>query len=387
MGKNNDIDKIIKKTNAALCIDCGECTGSCPLSRVNLKYSPRLNVEKLLLGYFDEVTNDSDIWSCLACGLCSVRCPSDVDYNEFIRLARKEIRKKTDKLNYSHNRVLQRIMEIMAQGYPQNRTDWIDKGLKVSKKSDYLFFTGCLPHFDAIFEYLDIHSIETARNAVRILNTLNIKPMIRNDEVCCGKDLLYNGDEENFVKLAKLNMKMIKESGAKKLVFVCPEGMETFKKIYPHYVGKVNVELVHITQLVDEALKKGKIEFRPSKYKKFTFQDPCSLGRGLDIYEAPRDIIRAIPEAELLSMEREKEDSICCGPSAWISCTNYTKRIQNVRLGQAEKAGAKVLITACPKCTIHLTCALSGDDVDFKLKIMDITTLIAETMKGKNGKK
>jgi Fe-S oxidoreductase len=382
-----DIEKVIKDTNAFLCIDCGECTGSCPVSRVKPDYSPRVTVEKLLLGYFDEIKHDDDIWSCLACGLCSSRCPSNVKYNDFVRFARKAVRGYTDELNYSHNRILQKIMEVMAEGRPQSRLGWIDKSLSVAKKSKYLLFTGCLPHFEVIFRYLDIHAVESARHAVRILNALSIKPMVKNEEVCCGKDLLYNGDEENFVKLAKLNKKMIKESGAEKIIFICPEGLETMKNIYPEYVGKLNVELVHITQLIDDALKKGKLELGPSKYKKFTFQDPCSLGRGLGIYDEPRAILKAIPDAELVPMEREKEDAICCGPSAWISCTNYTKRIQQVRLGQAEKSGAEVMVTACPKCTIHLTCALSSEDIDLKIKIEDITTIVSEAMKGKDGKK
>lgn len=386
MGKNK-IDEIIKKTNSFLCIDCGECTGSCPVSRVNIKYSPRLNVEKMVLGYFDEIKEDEDIWSCLVCGLCAKRCPSDVKYDEFIRLARKEIRKYTNQLNYSHNRILQKTMEIMVQGYPQNRTEWLNKKMKVSKKGKYLYFTGCLPYFEVIFEHLNIHPLDTARNTIKILKKIGIKPMVRNDEVCCGKDLLYNGDEEKFVKLAKLNKKMIKESGAKKIIFSCPECLQTMKEIYPQYVGKMNVELIHITQLVDEALQKEKLHLDSSKTKKFTYQDPCALGRGLEIYDAPRNIIKNIPESELLPMKREREDSICCGSSAWVSCTNYTKRIQHVRLKQAENTGAKSLITACPKCYIHLSCALSGEDVNYNIKLKDITTLIAETMKEENGKK
>jgi heterodisulfide reductase subunit D len=386
-GSIKGLEKIIKDTNAFLCIDCGECTGSCPLSRVKLDYSPRVTVEKLLLGYFDEIKHDDDIWSCLTCGLCSSRCPSDVKYNDFVRYARKAVREYTDNLNYSHNRVLQKFMEIMAQGNPQNRTDWIGKDLHVAEKGAYLLFTGCLPYFEVVFEYLSLHPVETAKNAVRILNGMGINPVVRNDEVCCGKDLLYNGDEENFVRLAKLNTQMIKESGAKKVVFICPEGLETVKKIYPEYVGKLDVDLLHITEIVDEALAKGKLQLGPSKYKKFTFQDPCSLGRGLGIYDAPRNIIQAIPEAELVPMEREKEDSLCCGPSAWISCTNYTKRIQRVRLEQAERSGAEVVVTACPKCTIHLSCALSSDDMEMKIKIKDITNIIAESMKGTHGNK
>lgn len=382
-----DIREVIKQTNAFLCIDCGECTGSCPVSRVKPDYSPRVTVEKLLLGYFDEIKHDDDLWACLTCGLCANRCPSNVKYNDFIRFARTAVREYTDHLNYSHNRVLQKVMEIMAEGKPQNRLSWIEKDLSIARKSKYLLFTGCLPYFEVIFRYLTIHPVESAKHAVRILNAMAIKPMVKNEEVCCGKDLLFNGDEENFIKLAKLNKQMIKESGAQKVVFICPEGLETMKDLYPRYVGKLDVELVHITQLIDEAITKGKLELHSSRYKKFTFQDPCALGRGLGIYEAPRRIIQAIPDAELIPMEREKEDAICCGPSGWIGCTNYTKRIQRVRLEQAERSGAEVMVTACPKCTIHLSCALSSEDIDLKIKIEDITTVVSEAMKGDHGKR
>ncbi len=386
-GNVEEIQRVIKETNAYLCIDCGECTGSCPVSRVKPDYSPRVTVEKLLLGYFDEIKHDDDIWSCLTCGLCTNRCPSDVQYNDFVRFARKAVRGYTDRLNYSHNRILQKLMELMAEGKPQNRLGWITRDLSVATKGKYLLFTGCLPYFEVVFRYLDIHPVSSARDAVQILNGMGIKPMVSNKEVCCGKDLLFNGDEEHFIKLAKLNKKMIKESGAKSIVFICPEGLETMKNIYPEYVGKLGVELIHITELIDEAISKGTLKLGSTKHKKYTFQDPCSLGRGLGIYEQPRNIIKAIPDAELLPMEREKEDALCCGPSAWISCTNYTKRIQHVRLAQAEKSGAEVMVTACPKCTIHLSCALSSNDIDLNIKIKDITTIVREAMKGEHEEK
>ncbi|TET23938.1 MAG: (Fe-S)-binding protein [Candidatus Cloacimonadota bacterium] len=385
--KKSNIDDIIKKTNSFLCIDCGECTGSCPVSRVNIKYSPRLIVEKVLLGYFDEIKKDEDLWSCLVCGLCSNRCPSDVKYDDFIRMTRKEIRKHKEQLNYTHNRIIQKSMEIMALGHPLNRLDWITKDLKVASKGKYLYFTGCLPYFDVIFEHLNIKPTDSAKNAIKIMNKLGIKPVVSNKEVCCGRDLLYNGDEENFLKLAKINKQMIKDSGTEKIVCTCPECLECLKEIYTDYVGKLNVEFIHITQLMNEGLKKGKLKLNPLDIKKVTFQDPCILGRGFGIYDEPRNVIKSIPEIELLAMEREKDDSICCGPSAWVNCTNYTKRIQHVRLEQAEKTGAQFLITACPKCMIHFSCALNADDSQKCIKLKDISTLISESMKGKNGKR
>ena len=78
------IDAVIKKTNAHYYLECEICTGSCPISRINPNYSPRLFVEKALLISEQELIEDDDLWTCLTCGACSARCPSLVDYNDFM---------------------------------------------------------------------------------------------------------------------------------------------------------------------------------------------------------------------------------------------------------------------------------------------------------------
>ena len=47
------VEDIVQKTKAYYCLDCGICTGSCPVSRVNPRFSPRLVVEKALVGFGD----------------------------------------------------------------------------------------------------------------------------------------------------------------------------------------------------------------------------------------------------------------------------------------------------------------------------------------------
>ena len=84
------IDDIVKETKAFYCLECGVCTGSCPVSRVLPSFSPRMMVTEALLGLEGEIFKDSNPWQCLTCGRCSHRCPSKVDYQGFIRSLRVE---------------------------------------------------------------------------------------------------------------------------------------------------------------------------------------------------------------------------------------------------------------------------------------------------------
>jgi Fe-S oxidoreductase len=368
-------EEIIEKTKAYLCLDCGECTGSCPIARVEPNFSPRVIVEKLVLGLSDETT-DTYLWDCLVCGLCSSRCPSNVDWLEFVRLARIAMRKEGKRLTYAHNRLLQKTMELQTLGYRQKRVDWIAKELGVQEEGEYLYFVGCLPYFDIIFEYLGIELLEIARSCVKILNKLGITPVISKDEVCCGRDLLWSGDEENFLKLREINAEIIKKSGAKKILFTCPECYHHMKE---YYSNQLDVEFIYITNLLYNAIKNDKIRFKKLE-KKLTYHDPCMLGRMSNIYDEPREILNSISQVELLPMVREREDSICCGSSCWLNCGTNVKRIQAVRLSQAQQTGAEILVTACPKCNIHLNCGLQVEDINYQIKLKDLTTLVAEAI-------
>jgi Fe-S oxidoreductase len=114
---------------------------------------------------------------------------------------------------------------------------------------------------------------------------------------------------------------------------------------------------------------------------KVAYHDPCRLGRYMGEYEAPRLLLTSIPDVELMELEFEKDISRCCGVSSWISCTEGSKRLRQARLKEAEDVGAEVLVTACPKCRIHLNCYLSNEKVDpVKVKVEDLTVLLAKAM-------
>ena len=175
-------EEILRRTRSTFCLDCGKCTGSCPVSRVDVTYSPRNTIERVLVGRLEELINDQHLWSCLTCGLCTTRCPTDVDYPAFVVAARTEARKADVEGTYAHNAIMQQLMSIMAQSVRQNRTGWVTDELRTAARGDDFYFVGCLPYFDVIFADLGVVSTDSARNAVRLMNAIGITPVVSVDE-------------------------------------------------------------------------------------------------------------------------------------------------------------------------------------------------------------
>lgn len=373
-----NLQHIIRETKAYRCLDCGECTGGCPIAWGRSNYSPRLFVKRVAFGFEDRVVSHIDLWSCLTCGLCSERCPSQVDYLKFMKALRREAFERGLRGVPSHDGAMQTIMDFHTmEALKQHRTDWLSEDLGVSDHGEYLFFVGCLPYFQILFEDIVSDSLGAAQATIKLLNRIGIAPMISNKERCCGYDLLWSGDQEGFETLARRNVEAIRDTGARKVIFYCPECYETFRTDYAELFGDLGFEPVHITTLLAGSSRFKALEFRETP-KIVTYQDPCRLGRFSGIYEEPREIIEALPGVRLVEMDKERANSVCCGSSQWLNCFTCSKQIQMQRISEAKDTRAEVMVTACPKCRIHLHCALRGSDEE--LEITDLMSLVAEAV-------
>lgn len=359
------MEELIKQKKVYYCVECGKCTSICPSSKAG-EYTPESFVEKSLLGLSDEAMRDRRIWSCLTCMLCKERCTYGVDFPGFVR----GVREKAGRVGLqAHGGSLFSIMDFQTRkDMNQKRLAWAE-GLQFSRKGKVVYFVGCSPYLDIIFQKINANTLEISRSAVKILNSLGINPVLLEDERCCGHDLYWMGETEKFEKLAKLNVRMIEKSGAEKVVFTCAEGYSIFKLHYPEYV-KTSFETVHISEMLSG------VELKKSE-KKMTYHDPCRLGRHLGIYDAPRKVIEGL--GELVEMRSTRENSTCCGTSAWTNCDGFSEKIRRERLEEALATGAGTLVTTCPKCLIHFKCTLSN--MDTKIEVEDLAVLAARGMK------
>jgi Fe-S oxidoreductase len=226
---------------------------------------------------------------------------------------------------------------------------------------------------------LKFEGLEIARSAIKILNHLGIEPILLENERCCGHDQFWQGDMETFRQLAELNLDLIQNSGAKRIITTCPECAFTLNHTYPNVIGDHNLEVLHLVELLDgmDLTLSGRTDNRVSNGT-VTYQDPCRLGRFEEVYQQPRDLIHAAGYT-LVEMDHNRSSSICCGTSCWSTCGSTNQRIQSERLQEARDTGAGTLITSCLKCQIHLKCAQKGfGDKDDIVEIRDLTTMLAE---------
>ncbi|MEM4729109.1 MAG: (Fe-S)-binding protein [Thermoplasmata archaeon] len=381
------VRRIIEDTHAFDCVECGKCTSVCPLTRHNPDFAPRLMVVRALDRPDPEaLARERDLWTCTTCGMCTSMCPYKVDYTEFIRALRAEGVLRGVDPECSQGGLLHSMMRVMARGaLVQNRMGWVTEDLKVSEKGELYYFTGCSRHLATVFrdrKGLGIGGVPGA--AVRIMNAAGVVPAVSREEVCCGHDLNWMGDEEHFAMLVDRNLAAIKATGAKRVVFTCPEGLRTFRKDYPLVAEEdIPFTAVHISELMAAWVREGRLRFRETKTK-VTYHDACRLGRHLGIYDAPREVLKAIPGLELVEMESSRERCLCCGVSGWMGCGAGTKLLQMDKLMEAKRTGAEVMLTFCPKCQIHLDCAAADKTpVDRSLvdiPVRDFTVFVAEAL-------
>ncbi len=335
--------------------------------------------------FADEILAEEPLWRCLGCYLCHDTCPGGIRIAEVVRATRTMApRDEVDRL-CAHDAIPLMWARMMANpALKPNKLGWLPEGARVAEKGDVLYFVGCLPQYDAMLEEWELNSVGIARAAVLVMNRLGIEPVVLKEERCCGHDLLWTGDTENFERLARLNVEMIKASGAKKVVTTCPECYRTLKLDYPEVVGDTGFEVVHISELLCEALEEGKLKFERQLNRKITYHDSCRLGRHMGIYEEPRKLITAIPGVELVEMERNRAEAACCGMSAWLLCGEVSKRLQLERLKEARGTGADQLVVGCHKCKIHFKCVmdekLPPGYEDIKMPIAELTELVAEAL-------
>jgi Fe-S oxidoreductase len=334
-----------------------------------------------------------------------------------MRAARVEAREAGFEGVDTHAGVLRSIMELHAGGFRPAATGWLDPGLRTCAKGDDFYFVGCLPYFDVVFRNIELKSTPIARSVVRLMNLVGITPVVSENERCCGHDFYWSGNHDGFEKLAKYNLKLISDSGAKRVIFACPEGYHTFSKVYPSVFGELGFEVVHVIDVLLEKVKKGELKLHAPSVRnsegaartddkrpastggerprdadgeqrvgsggepvRVTFQDPCRMGRMMGRTEGMRELIRLIPGVELVEMPRNRADAVCCGSSEWVSCMLCNKQIQLERLAEAQDTGASVLVTACPKCRIHLTCARFDKDTKLDIEIRDIVSLVLDAV-------
>jgi Fe-S oxidoreductase len=359
------------------CYQCGLCDVVCPWSRVRT-FSMRKIVREAAFGMTD--IESDDIWLCSTCGTCPQQCPRDVRQIES-GVALRRIATEYGVFPNTAKPVRGVAGSLIAEGNPlnekrQDRAKWTE-GLSVkpfAEEMEYLYLSCCYLSYDPRLK-------KVAAATAKVLNKAGVDyGILGASENCCGESIRKTGDEDLFKRLAKENIKTYIENGVKKILVSSPHCYQTFKNEYPEFM--VNFEVVHITQLLSELIKEGRLELSNAYAQKVTYHDPCYLGRHNGIYDEPRDVLKSIPGLDLTEMYESRETSLCCGGGGgriWME-TMKGERFSDFRIAQALGVGANVLATACPYCITHFEESRLTLEDSGSLEIKDITEILAEAL-------
>lgn len=238
---------------------------------------------------------------------------------------------------------------------------------------EILFWVGCSGSFDD-------RAKKITKAIVRILNHVNMKfAVLGTEESCTGDPAKRAGNEFLFQMQAMQNITVMNGYGVTKIVTGCPHCFNTIKHEYPSLGGKY--EVIHHTQLVQELIDAGKLKVEGGAFKgkKIVFHDPCYLGRGNNIYEAPREIIQKL-DVELAEMKRSRSKGFCCGAGGaqmFKESEPGNKEVNVERAEEALKENPDVIAVACPFCNTMMTDGVKSFNKEDKTKVLDVAELIA----------
>ena len=246
--------------------------------------------------------------------------------------------------------------------------------LAQGKQPEVLFWVGCSGSFDE-------RAKKITKAFVRILNNANVDfAVLGTEEGCTGDPAKRAGNEMVFQMQAMMNIQVLDGYEVKKIVTACPHCFNTLKNEYPSLGG--NYEVVHHTQFINGLLKEGRltIEGGSFKGKKITFHDPCYLGRGNDVYEAPRELIQKL-DGELVEMKRCRQKGLCCGAGGAQMFKEPEKGNKDINVERTEEAletSPNIIATGCPFCNTMMTDGVKNKEKENEVEVLDIAELIAQ---------
>lgn len=357
------------------------------------------------------ILNPDTIWACTSCGWCETACPVFIEnVPRIIDMRRYKVQVEAD-----FPPELQRVFEgVERQGNPwglgQDKRDEWEGDLPLPKWGDggeyeYLFYVGCAGSYDERMK-------KVSRAVAKVLQEGGIKFATLGKEETCNAELARRGGNEYLYQtMAKANVESWNAKGIKAIVTQCPHCYNTIKNEYPEFGG--NYRVISHTELINELLQSKRIKLSKVMNEKLTFHDPCYLGRHNGVFDAPRELLKAVPGLEVVEMQRSKRESFCCGAGGarmWMeehlgtrinhnraneaaltlahakdpsipfpSATDHTKPGQ---VGDYKGQAEGTIAVACPFCHTMLKDAVADTNRE-GMKVKDVAEIVADSMETK----
>ncbi|KKK37984.1 hypothetical protein WQ57_10885 [Mesobacillus campisalis] len=336
-----------------------------------------------------DVITEEEIWACTTCRNCEDQCPVMNEHVDKIIDLRRYLVLTEGKMDADAQRAM---TNIERQGNPwglnrkekenwrELRDDVVVPTVKEVKKSgeefEYLFWVGAMGSFDN-------RSQKIALSFAKLLNEAGVKfAILGNKEKNSGDTPRRLGNEFLFQELATKNIEEFEKNEVKKIVTIDPHAYNIFKNEYPDF--GLEAEVYHHTELLAQLVKEGRLVPKHALDETIAFHDSCYLGRYNEVYDAPRDIIKAIPGVKLKEIERNRDNAMCCGAGGglmWME-EETGHRINVARTEQALAVNPSVISSGCPYCLTMLSDGTKAKEVEETVGTYDVAELLEKSVFG-----
>jgi Fe-S oxidoreductase len=260
-----------------------------------------------------------------------------------------------------------------------DRGSWTE-GLPVKRMNEHptapvLYWVGCAVSYDD-------RAKKIARATAELFLAAGVDfAILAEEESCTGDPARRAGNEYLYSMLAEANAETLRgyqdQGGIRTIVTTCPHCFNTLKNEYPDFGA--HFEVVHHTDFLLGLLAEKRLVPTKPVPAKIAYHDSCYLGRYNGIYDAPRDILRAIEGVEVVEVEgASRQKGLCCGAGGaqMFMEEQNSDRVNVARTRQLLGTGAETLAVACPFCMTMVSDGLKAEGREEQVRTMDVAEVL-----------
>jgi len=362
------------------CLTCKVCTGYCPVASSFNHVETWSSKGRALLtrglssGELRPSPKAIDVlYSCSLCGLCFAPCFESTQTRKAIMDTRHRIAKK----NRTPDLFTATAKNILQVGDPSGmppakRIAWtrqLEQKSAFPPKASVLYWAGCVA---------STRTPNTAKALGNVLNKADTEfTYLGEREGCCGYVLFASGLWDKAKENASRLVDRLNQTKAETLITTCAGCYYTFTKMYPEILGlELPCEIRHATQYVEHLVKEKNLNLHNLSWRA-TYHDPCSLGRHSNVYDSPRNVLRAVPNLDFVEMPLNRNRSRCCGAGGGLWSFNNTLATNCAKerlVKDIVPLGISALVTACPTCHINLRNASARNSLG--INVYDVMEIV-----------
>ncbi|PFH11249.1 Fe-S oxidoreductase [Collimonas sp. PA-H2] len=386
------------------CVQCGKCEAACPAFAAGQPLNPKKLIQDMVTGMaggsdagfagspypgiplgahqgrpqdaiVPGLISSDTLWSCTTCRACVQECPMLIEHVDAIVDLRRHQTLQFGAVPGKGPEVLANLRETgSAGGFDLGvRYNWaLDlnvRQISAGQAVDVLLLVG-EGGFDMRYQ-------RTLRALVKVLHAANVDfAVLGSLESDCGDVARRLGDEATFQNLAQQMIAQLSSFTFKRIVTADPHVMHCLRNEYPALGG--HYQVFHHSAFMAALVSDGKLKPRATadSDQRFTYHDPCYLGRYNGETEAPRELLKQLG-LPLHEMERHGMRGRCCGGGGGAPLTDIPgkQRIPDIRIHDARAVRADTVVVACPNCT-----AMLEGVVGPRPEVRDIAELLAAAL-------